>query len=473
MARRTGGEHPLEAGGGPEVEVDERGRRQRPRAGRADRRGTSAENYPAGGAYRRRPLGATNGQMVVSSAEPDRLDAFVAATETADGLLLGILGDVDDTVAAWNAVSDTYGPRVDPALPGAVVAAATGLAYLDLWVGRVAEGFRAADVSGADVEATIARIAGPADFLVAVEHGRFSQYVIEVPSTGDTRVVRLDLDAIPADLSPTAWQLILVANGLTGATGPIDFVVHGWGQSSNGATGVGFGVADAWDRAGVLGGTVVVVDWPAGDGATAGNVADDVIDLFTFGVDDLIFGGSFGSGVIADFRGAEKRARRTGDVFADVLTGLAAANPDAQVAIQAHSLGNHVAMRGITGMSDPSGRFAVDYTAIQPAVPDDVAGDPAYAGIVGPRVEHLSITINNDDAALFFYEVQGPEALGDEAADGDGIVAILDARGGQGLATTIVDHDSGVGHGHLSLDPDESDIVADLVEAQIERATDR
>ena len=82
----------------------------------------------------------------------------------------------------------------------------------------------------------------------------------------------------------------------------------------------------------------------------------------------------------------------------------------------------------------------------------------------------LTVTINNGDDALFWYELQGPAALGDEASDGDGLTDLVEWRRQAGLDTTVVDHDSAAGSGHLGLTPDhDQGLVRSLTQEAIDR----
>jgi hypothetical protein len=123
-------------------------------------------------------------------------------------------------------------------------------------------------------------------------------------------------------------------------------------------------------------------------------------------------------------------------------------------------------------MDDPSSRFSVSLLLVQPAIPrrapvDDPRG---HGALVGPRVRDLTITVNDDDGALFWYEVQGPSALGDEAVDGPGLIALVERREAAGLATGVVDHDSDAGHGHLGITPSgRQGLVRSLTQELVDR----
>lgn len=376
-------------------------------------------------------------------ADPDLLDAAVAATEPADLDLRAALAGLGALVEGWDARPSAHGGRIDGAAVAALDTAADELAHLDTWVGRVADGFR--DVTrlcptsgcGRVVHAAdhqIARIAGPPGLGDAMAGGAWDHLVTVVRdgSDGRTRVVRLEVDTLPEGMSGLEWQLLLEGAGLTGEDGPLHLVVHGWGTTTAGATGAGEVTADLYDQQGVEGATVLVVDWDAGDGA----------DPFWEAP--------------GDFSAAERSARATGDGLAPMLTALAAAHPDAVVNVTAHSLGGHVVARALTGMEDPTARFSVSLLLVQPAIPRRApTWDPDhYGALAGLPVRDLTVTINAGDDALFWYELRGEQALGDEAADGPGITDLVARREAAGLATTVVDHDSPAGGGHLGLRPD-------------------
>lgn len=279
--------------------------------------------------------------------------------------------------------------------------------------------------------------------------------VVRDGSDGSTRVVSLDLDALGTldGMSEAEVQRILELYGLTGADGaPVHFVMHGWNGD---ATDAAEHTADAYDSQGVDGATVIAVNWDADSGQL-------------------------------QFDEAEGSAHRTGDSLTKVFTALAASNPDANVAVTAHSLGNHVALRALSQMEDPvdpvTGRtlpFSVDYTGIQPAVPSwGAALDPdRYGALLTDRISDLTLTVNNDDGALFWYEARPwgdgyftGAALGDEAADSDAIRLIQEVRAGNGAGGThIVDQNSGDGDGHLAIDPHDSELVDSLLHEQIDR----
>jgi hypothetical protein len=251
-------------------------------------------------------------------------------------------------------------------------------------------------------------------------------------------VVRLALDDLPVALGPGEGSDVLRALGVSGSATPVHLVVHGWGTTTAGAVGAGRATAALYDVQAVEGATVLVVDWDAGAGAG-------------------------GPGTLADFARAERAVGPTGRALAEVLGVLAAAG--APVSVTAHSLGVAVVAEALAAVDDPSGAFAVDLLAVQPAVPAARSGPLATA-----RVRDLTVTVNDGDDALFWYELQGPEALGDERPDGPGLGALVGARTARGLATEVVDHDSPAGRGHLGLRADGSQgLVRSLTQEAVDR----
>ncbi|MBI2710409.1 MAG: alpha/beta hydrolase [Actinobacteria bacterium] len=399
-----------------------------------------------------------------SSANPDQLDAFVRATAGADDAANRALAGVAAVVDRWNGTPNDFGGRVGSDL-AAVERAVDELAFLDVWVGRVASAFRDADrfcpLSGCGpvLLAGDAQLlgAGPPSLAAAIAQGRYSWLFTVVRDGGDgrTRVVRLNVDTLPSGLTSVEWEGLLESFGLVGGTGPLQLVVHGWSETTDSATRAGLDAADLYDQQQVRGATVLVVDWAAGRGAGG----------YPWYAKWKVPG---------DFSQAEEQAKATGDALAPMFSALATANPDARVAVAAHSLGNHVALRALSEMEDPSGRFSVDYTGIQPAIPDTAPlDDPAYGALTTARVDQLELSINNGDGALFWYELTGPEALGDEAADSEQIREIMRRRSAAGVATTLVDQDNADGDGHLSLDPARGahGLVRSMYQEQIDRVT--
>lgn len=400
------------------------------------------------------PEGAT-------AANPDSLDGYVAAMTVADQAANDASAGVEEMAAAWNALGSPFGGRIDLEGLAAVDSAIDELSYLDLWVGRVATAFRNVErlcpstgcgpiILAGDYQIDMA--VGSASLSEAVAEGMYGHlFTVERDGAdGRTRVVRLMVDDRPDGMSELEWQLVLEEMGVADSAGPLHIVVHGWGGTSEGATNAGLTTADLYDQQGVEGATVLVVDWDAGDGAG-------------------------GLGTIGDFTGAESSAEETGDDLAPMFTALAAANPDAEVNITAHSLGNHVVSRALTKMDDPTARFSVSLLMVQPAIPRMAPtwDTDSYGALVSPRVRDLTVTINNDDGALFWYELINPQALGDEAADGRGITALVEWRDAAGLDTQVVDHDSGAGDGHLGLNPNgDQTIVRSLTQEEIDRDTD-
>ncbi|QXC61414.1 alpha/beta hydrolase [Aquihabitans sp. G128] len=272
--------------------------------------------------------------------------------------------------------------------------------------------------------------------------------VVRDGSDGNTRVLKLNVDdhfELLETLTPAQLQAILELYGLTGVDGPLHIVAHGLSTDTAGITSAANNVADQYDNQGIDGATVLAIDWDAGEG-------------------------------LLDWDQAHQSAKDTGDHLAPLFTAIAASNPDATVAITAHSLGNHVMLRALSQMDDPiepgTEPFTVDYTGVQPAIPDDAyASDPDhYGALVSGRIRHLTLTLNTMDTALMGYEAQEPtEALGDEAADAPEIQTLLARREALGLTTDIVAHDSADGLGHLGIDPGGSPLVTSLVDEQLDR----
>lgn len=392
-------------------------------------------------------------------ANPDALDGYVAALTPPDQAANDALAGLADVVATWNATPSAYGGRIDAAAIAAVDGAVDELSYLDLWVGRVATAFRnvtrvcSTDGCGPILHASDALLAsaGPASLHEAAAAGEWSDLfeVVRDGSDGQTRVVRLAFDTLPEGMSPLEWQLVVEEMGLAGTGGPLHVVAHGWTTSTNSVVGAGEATADLYDQQGVEGATVLVVDWAEGDSV-------DWYDPRSWG----------------NFSDAEDSAMATGDALAPLFTAIAAADPDAEVAITAHSLGNHVITRALTQMEDPTARFSVDYTMIQPAIPASAptTDQDHYGALLGHRVDDLTITINTGDGALGAYELQGPAALGDEASDGMWLNLLTDWREQAGLDTQVVDHNSDVGDGHLGLTPDhDNGLVRSLYQEQVDR----
>ncbi|HYI62848.1 MAG TPA: alpha/beta hydrolase [Acidimicrobiales bacterium] len=393
-----------------------------------------------------------------AGARPSRLDAYARALAEASGALEAALTGLVGQVEAWNRRPSDVGGRIDVDRVRAVARASAELAALDRWVGRVGAAFRSADGQhGTGVlpaRVFMDRPGGPASSMrcevVAPWAVRRRFQVVRDGADGRARVIRLALDRPPGELSVEQWRLAVEELRLAGGGGPLHVVVHGWGTTTGGATGAGEAKADLYDGQRVEGATVLVVDWDAGGGTDAGWWR-----------------------VPGDFEAAEVSAHTTGDALAGVLTAVAAADPDVEVAVSAHSLGNHVAARALSQMEDPSARFSVDYLALQPAIPawGPVADPAGYGALADSRVRQLTVTINEGDDALFWYEAQGPEALGDEPSDGAGLRALLARRAAAHLPTEVVDHDSAAGGGHLGLRPgDAQPLVRALVQLQVDRA---
>lgn len=350
-----------------------------------------------------------------ASAVPDALDAYARATAPAGDAARDALAVLARVGEGWDGF--------DAGAVAAARAAAERAAALDRWVARVAEAFRAADGATPPVHVRGLPPVPGLDPITAVPHD------------GPTRVLRLALDDLPA----ADWPAVVAGWGL--ADGPLHLVVHGWGGGTAGAERAGRATAEVHDREGGPGATVLVVDWDAGEGSHT-----DWWDI------------------PGDFRSADASARRTGVALAGLLSAVAAADPDAAVALTGHSLGARVVADAVGGLDDPTGRFSVDVLAAQAALStEDVEDGP----LAGPRVAHLALTVDRGDDALFWYELLGPEALGDEAPDGEALQALLRARALAGLSSRVVAH----GDGHLGLAPDHP-AVATLTEDLVTRLHD-
>lgn len=405
-------------------------------------------------------------------ADPDALEAYAQVAGTATS---GTRAALDTYRSSWSALlGATFVPTLSPppSRAEAVGAALDELDALDVEVAGLARALRVLDLdgdgalseadgideaylnlfvltAGAHPQATDLALVRETDRLHAV-----AATIVDVRrdgSDGSTRLVTLDLvdlDVI-STISDADLVSILQAYDLVGADGPLHLMVHGWMGGSGGA---GASTADRYDTNGVDGATVLAVNW---DGKSLWD---------------------WRHGVIGEFRAAEESARATGDVLARVLSGVGAVNPGAGVAITAHSLGNHVATRAISRTSvitdeacltDP---LRIDYTAVQPAMPTDAyRDDPNYRALVDGRVDHLTLTTNNKDWPLFGYEVQGPEALGDEKPGSSAVRDIVARREAAGVTTDLVEHRSSDHAGHLTIDPGGSNLVGTLVDEQIDR----
>ena len=86
------------------------------------------------------PPGAT-------AADPDLLDVYVGALEGTDQALNDALAGLPDLLQGWNAGTGAFGGRIDLDKVVAIDGAVDELSYLDLWVGRVADAFRAPTAS--------------------------------------------------------------------------------------------------------------------------------------------------------------------------------------------------------------------------------------------------------------------------------------------------------------------------------------
>ncbi|QXC59284.1 alpha/beta hydrolase [Aquihabitans sp. G128] len=250
-------------------------------------------------------------------------------------------------------------------------------------------------------------------------------------SNGEPREIRLNLNdpGILEGYSQEDVQEILRLHGIDGEDGPLHFLVHGFTTGTDPLESAGHHVATRYHERGEDDTTIVTVDWDSGSGPT-------------------------------DWNEARGNADPAAAALTRIFDALNASNPDADVKLSAHSLGNKVALNALTDMADDGG-FQVDYLAIEPAIPrygyEEDAND--FGALVSDRIKTLTVTVNDGDDALNKYFDYGTiHALGEAEPGDDSIQDLIEARDDRGLSTTIVDHESGLGdehgEGHLSLDPD-------------------
>jgi esterase/lipase superfamily enzyme len=210
--------------------------------------------------------------------------------------------------------------------------------------------------------------------------------------------------------------------------------VRRYNTPAEGAEDAGAAQADIYDREGVDGATVLVLDWAGGNDVT-------------------------------QFHDAQSNTGLTGDSLGGLLDHLGTADPAATINLTAHSMGNDVVLHGLAGADRLPATTDVDYLAIQPAVDADFAEQSRYDGAL-PRVDTLDMTVNPHDSALGHYEAfygDGDPALGDETP--------VDARrmlraAGAPVDTEVHSHDED----HAGLDPSAFEVVRELV---TERADDQ
>jgi len=250
-------------------------------------------------------------------------------------------------------------------------------------------------------------------------------------SNGEPREIRLDLNdpSVLEGYSPEDIQQILELHGIDGEDGPLHFLVHGFTTGTDPLEAAGHHVATRYHERGEDDTTIVTVDWDSGSGPT-------------------------------DWNEARGNADPAAAALTQLFDALNTANPDADVKLSAHSLGNKVALNALTDMTTEGG-FQVDYLAIEPAIPRNGYQEDAddFGALVSDRIRTLTVTVNDGDDALNKYFDYGTiHALGEAEPGDDSIQDLIEARDDRGLTTTIVDHESGLGdehgEGHLSLDPD-------------------
>jgi len=361
--------------------------------------------------------------------EPD-----VAANEATRGLV--------DLVAAYNGAASEVGGKVDVDAARAVCAAIDSLTYLDGWVDRVGQGFRRVDaVGGPEEDAALDYFVGPADLAQARHEGDTFGAPADregapgvrarvVTRAGGTRVVVVTLDDAIHKLSAQEWLLVSEHVGYDPEGGPVDVMIHGYNTPAGDAQAAGEAQADIYDRAGVTGATVLVVDWAGGNDVTQFGYAQSNTDL-------------------------------TGDSVGSLLDHVGVADPRAEIDITAHSMGNDVTLKALADADQMPLTTDVDYVAVQPAVDSDFATQDPYQGALG-RVDHLAMTVNPDDSALGHYERwygDGDPALGDDTPE----TALANLRaGGAPPDTRVVQHDED----HASLNPTRATVTGDLVRAR-------
>lgn len=385
-----------------------------------------------------------------AAADPDDMRAYQSAMVEPDVAANQALQGLGELVAAFNAAASEVGGTVDGEAIAALSTAVDALTYLDGWVDRVGQGFRLIDVSrGPLQDESLDFFAGPADLTLAqregytygaadtdVDHpltgpGGLRARVVERP--GGTRLVVVTVDGARHEISPQEWLLVSEHVGLDPQAGPVDIMVHGYNTPADGATEAGEAQAEIYDRRGVEGATVVVLDWAGGNDVT-------------------------------QFHHAQSNAELTGGSFGSLLEHLGSADPAATIGVTAHSLGNDVVLQGLADADRLPAATDVDYLAIQPAVDADFADQARYDGALD-RVDSLDMTVNPDDPALGHYEAfygDGSPALGDETP--------ADARrrlrsAGAPDDTQVHAHDEG----HAGLDPSENEITGDLVTERADR----
>ena len=382
-----------------------------------------------------------------AAADPDDMRRYQTFMVDPDVAANQALGGLAALVAAYNAAGSEVGGRVDGGAVAAVSSAVDGLTYLDGWVDRVGQGFRMVDAAGGPMEdEALDFFVGPADLAVAKQEGYtfgggsdddvFGPRGIEarvVTRPGGTRVVVVTVDDAVHEISAQEWLLVAEHLGFDPRDGLVDLMVHGYNTSGESAQAAGEAQADIYDGAGVTGATVVVLDWAGGN------------DFTQFGY-------------------AQSNTGLTGASFGGLLDYVGVADPDANVNITAHSMGNDVVLKGLAAADHMPLTTDVDYIAVQPAVDSDFATQEPYQGALD-RVDHLDLTVNPNDSALGHYERwygDGDAALGDDTPE----TAWVNLQaGGAPRDTEIHEHDQD----HAGLNPATSPITGDLVRARADR----
>jgi hypothetical protein len=386
-----------------------------------------------------------------AAADPDDMRAYQGVMVEPDAAVNQALRGLTELAEAFNGAASEVGGTVDVDGIAAVSGAVDTLTYLDGWVDRVGQGFRLVDAVGGPLQdEALDHFVGPADLARAQRQG----YTYGVPDqdevdrlgglnglharvverAGGTRLVVVTVDDARHEISPQEWLLVAEHLGIDARTGPVDVMVHGYDMSTEEAEDAGAAQAGIYDREGVDGATVLVLDWAGGNDVT-------------------------------QFHHAQSNTGPTGDSLGGLLDHIGTADPAATVNITAHSMGNDVVLQGLAGADRLPATTDVDYLAIQPAVDADFAEQSRYDGAL-PRVDTLDMTVNPHDSALGHYEAfygDGDPALGDEMPEDAG--RILRAAGAP-TDTEVHSHDED----HAGLDPSAFEIVRGLV---TERADDQ
>ena len=118
-----------------------------------------------------------------SSGNPDEMEAYVTAMRPADQCANDALAAVTTAAEHFNSRANAFGGKVDRSMLAAIDTAVNELSYLDLWVGRVATGFRQIEIMVAAGQPRPALIhagdyqlsgAGPSSLAAAVAAGQFA-----------------------------------------------------------------------------------------------------------------------------------------------------------------------------------------------------------------------------------------------------------------------------------------------------------